>query len=41
MKSQSLDKPASRAVFAPAAAALLATIFLFSPSRRRPYMPRV
>jgi hypothetical protein len=41
MNQQSLNKPMIRAIFAPVAAALVSTVFLFSPSRRRPYMPRV
>jgi len=40
MNKQSLNKPALRAIFAPVAAALVSTVFVFSPSRRRPYMPR-
>lgn len=41
MNQQSLNKPKIRAIFAPVAAALVSTVFLCSPSRRRPYMPRV
>jgi len=40
MNQQSLNKPVTKALFAPVAAALLSNVFLFSPSRRRPYMPR-
>jgi len=41
MNQPSLNKPATRATFAPIAAALGSTVFLSCPSRRRPYMPRV
>jgi len=41
MNQQSLNKPMIRAIFAPVAAAWVLTVALFSPSRRRPYMPRV
>ena len=40
MKRQSLYKHQVRAFFAPAAAALISAVLTFSPSRRRPYMPR-
>jgi hypothetical protein len=41
MIQQSLNKPAVRANIAPVAAALVSTVFLFSPSRRRLFIPRV
>jgi hypothetical protein len=41
MKKQSLNNTAPKAIFAWVAAALLANVFIFSPSRRRPFIPRV
>jgi len=40
MNLQSLNKPTVRANFAPVAAALVSTV-LFTPSRRRLFIPRV
>jgi len=41
MSLQSINKLVTKAVFAPVAAALFTTAFVFSPSRRRLFMPRV
>lgn len=38
---QSLNKSVTKAKSAPVAAALVSTVFEFSPSRRRLYIPRV